>query len=56
MNPLYLMQQFQQFSQQFQGNPEQQVMQMLQSGQITQEEYNQAVQQAKMLQQFIGIK
>ena len=35
-----------QFSQGFRGNPQQQIQQMMNSGQITQEQYNQAVQKA----------
>ena len=55
MNPLYqqmsnngagmqnLAKQFQQFKQNFSGNPQQQVQQLLNSGKVTQEQYNQAV-------------
>lgn len=48
-----LIQQFQQFKQQFQGDPKAQVQQMLNSGQITQAQYNQAVQMANALKQFL---
>lgn len=62
MNPLYQMmggnmlpivQQFMQFKQTFRGDPQQQIQQLLNSGKITQEQYNQAVQQAKALQQML---
>lgn len=52
-NIMNTIQRFQQFKQQFQGNPQQQIQQMLNSGRITQEQYNQAVEMAKNLQQFI---
>ena len=60
MNPLYtsfgtnnIIQQFQQFKQTFQGDPRQQVQQLLNSGRISQAQYNQAVEQAKTLQQML---
>jgi LPS O-antigen subunit length determinant protein (WzzB/FepE family) len=65
MNPLYqqmsnngagmqnLAKQFQQFKQNFSGNPQKQVQQLLNSGKVTQEQYNQAVQKAQLLQQFL---
>lgn len=65
MNPLYqqmnndnnsIMQRFDQFRQNFKGDPRQQIQQMLNSGRITQQQYNQAVQKAKMLQNMLGIK
>ena len=62
-NPLYdmmgnqnsLLQRFQQFKQSFHGNPQQQVQQLLNSGKITQQQYDQAVQQAKALQKMLGV-
>ena len=48
-----LIQQFQQFKNNFRGDPKQQVQQMLNSGQITQEQYNRAVQQANALQRIL---
>ena len=51
-----IVQQFNQFRQQFHGDPRQQIQQMLNSGKITQEQYNQAVQKAKALQNLFGIK
>jgi len=65
-NPLYnamngnqgnnsLLQRFQQFRNSFRGDPRQQVQQMLNSGRISQAQYDQAVQQAKALQKMIGM-
>lgn len=55
-NPLYqqygmssVMQRFQQFKQTFNGDPRQQVQQLLNSGKVSQQQYNRAVQ---MTQQF----
>ncbi len=48
-----LMRRFQQFRQSFQGDPRQQIQQMMNSGQITQEQYNRAVQMANLLSQFM---
>lgn len=54
MNPI--LQKLQQFSQMFRGDPRQQVQQMLSSGKVSQQQYNQAVQMAQQLQRMIGIK
>lgn len=51
-----LLQQFQQFRQMFQGDPRQQVQQMLNSGKVTQQQYNQAVQLANQLMGMMGSK
>ena len=66
MNPLYqqmqpqqntnLLQKFQQFRQGFQGNPQQMIQQMMNSGRINQNQYNQAVQMAQQFQKMFGIK
>lgn len=48
-NPNMLMQ-FMQFKNSFQGNPQQMVQQMLQSGQVSPERYQQAVNMAQQLQ------
>lgn len=60
MNPLYtqnnFMQQFNQFKQQFRGDPQAQVQQLLNSGKVSQQQYNQAVQKANMLKQMLGIR
>ena len=66
-NPLYgmmqsqmpmngMMQKFQQFSQMFRGDPRQQVQQLLNSGRVSQTQYNQAVQMANQLQKMMGIR
>lgn len=61
MNPLFqqmqgnsLMERFKQFQQMFRGNPQQQVQQLLNSGRISQSQYNQAVQMANQLSQMLG--
>ena len=63
-NPLYQMmgnnqndiiQRFQQFKQNFKGNPQQQIQQLLNSGKITQAQYNQAVQKAQTLSKLLGM-
>lgn len=51
-----IMQKFQQFSQMFRGDPKQQVQQLLNSGRVSQAQYNQAVQIANQLKQMIGIR
>ena len=48
-----LLAQFQQFKNTFHGNPQQQIQQMLNSGRISQEQYNQAVQMANELQKYL---
>ena len=63
-NPLYsqmqpqnpmngFMQRFQQFQQMFKGDPRQQVQQLLNSGKVSQSQYNQAVQMANQIQRMI---
>ena len=61
-NPLYnqlgqqdMMQRFDQFRQSFSGNPQQQIQQMLNSGKISQAQYNQAVQKANMIRRMFGV-
>ena len=66
MNPLYnelntqpwnnLLQRFQQFRQQFQGDPRQQVQSLLNSGKVSQDQYNNAVRMAQQFQKMFGIK
>ena len=51
-----IMQQFQQFCRMFRGDPKQQVQQMLNSGRVTQGQYNQAVQTAQQLARMMGMK
>lgn len=62
-NPLYqamnsndIMQKFNEFRKNFKGNPQEQVQQMLNSGKITQAQYNRAVQMANQLQQIFNAK
>lgn len=63
-NPLYenmnqnnnIVQQFNQFKSSFKGDPKQQIQQLLNSGRISQAQYDQAVQKARMLQNLLGIK
>lgn len=54
MNPM--LQKFNQFRQMFKGDPQQQVKQMLNSGKISQAQYNQAVQMANQVAQMMGIR
>lgn len=60
MNPLYnafqspLVAQFNQFRQTFKGDPRQQVQQLLNSGRVTQAQYNAAVQKAQELSKLLG--
>ena len=63
MNPLYsqmnnngLLQRFMQFKQTFRGDPQAQVQQLLNSGRVTQDQYNQAVQTAQQLSRMLGMK
>lgn len=65
-NPLYqmmstvqapnnsILEQFNQFRQNFRGDPQQRVQELLNSGRVTQAQYNQAVQMAQQFQKFIG--
>lgn len=64
-NPLYqqmnqgnpmnnVMQRFQQFQQMFKGDPRQQVQQLLNSGRVSQTQYNNAVQMANQFQRMLG--
>lgn len=65
MNPLFnemgnnnvpnnFMSNFQQFRQNFKGNPQEQVQQLLNSGRVSQAQYDRAVQMAQQLQRIIG--
>jgi hypothetical protein len=51
-----LMQRFQQFQNTFKGNANQQIQQMMNSGKVNQQMYNQAVQSAQQFQRMLGIK
>ena len=62
MNPLYqqtgqnnVMQRFLQFKQQFRGNPQEQVQQLLNSGRISQAQYDQAVNMANQLRSMLNL-
>lgn len=67
-NPLYqqmgnvqmgngnILQRFQQFKQMFQGDPRAQIQQLLNSGKVSQAQYNQAVQTAQQMQRMMGGK
>jgi hypothetical protein len=46
---------FRQFQQMFKGDPQQQVQQLLNSGRISQEQYNAAVQKANTLAKMMGM-
>ena len=54
MHPM--MQKFQQFQRMFKGDPRQQVQQMLNSGKVSQAQYNQAVQMANQMMKMFGMK
>lgn len=53
-NPIQMIQQFNQFRQTFQGDPKQQVQNLLNSGQMSQEQFNQLSSMAQVFQQLIG--
>lgn len=62
-NPLFAMsqqnsivQRFQQFQRMFKGDPRQQVQQLLNSGRVSQQQYNNAVQLAQQFQGLLGKK
>lgn len=52
--PMNMMEQFNQFKQSFQGDPQQQVQNLLNSGQMTQEQFNYLSMMAQQFQQFLG--
>lgn len=67
MNPLFnmmnqnnpynnFMKQFNDFKKTINGNPQEQIQQLLNSGKITQAQYNAAVQKANMIKNMFGIK
>lgn len=61
MNPqpnqsMNILQRFQQFKRNFTGDPKQQVQQLMNSGKISQQQYNQAVQMANQLHRMLGGK
>lgn len=67
MNPLFnmmnqnnpynnFMKQFNEFKKTINGNPQEQIQQLMNSGKITQAQYNAAVQKANMIKNMFGIK
>lgn len=65
MNTLYqqmnqggndIMSRFNQFRQMFKGNPQEQVQQLLNSGRVSQDQYNAAVRKAQELSRVLGMK
>jgi hypothetical protein len=66
MNPLFqqlnngngndIVSRFNQFRQSFKGDPQQQIQQLLNSGKVSQEQYNAAVQKAQQLARMMGMK
>lgn len=52
--PLQILQQFNSFRNSFHGNPQEEVQHLLNSGKISQEQYNEAVQKAQMLQSLLN--
>lgn len=62
MNPLYqssqndnIIARFNRFRQTISGDPQQQVQQLLNSGKVSQDQYNRAVQVANQLRKMMGI-
>ena len=53
MNPIQLVQAFNQFKQNFRGDPQQEVQKLLMSGRMNQQQLNQLQQQARQLQEFM---
>lgn len=51
-----VIQRFQQFQQMFKGDPRQQVQSLLNSGKVSQQQYDSAVQMANQLQRLMGGK
>ena len=51
-----MMQRFQQFQSMFKGDPRQQVQQLLNSGKVSQSQYNSAVRMAQQLQRMMGAR
>ena len=53
-NMQMMMQRLQQFQQMFRGDPRQKVQELLNSGKVSQAQYNNAVQMAQQLQRMMG--
>lgn len=62
-NPLYnsmnnqnnFIQKFNEFRKNFNGNPQEQIQQLLNSGKVSQAQYNRAVQMANNMRRILGI-
>lgn len=54
MNPMQMIAQFNQFRNQFQGDPKQQVQDLLNSGRMTQQQYNQLQSLATQFQSLLN--
>ena len=52
-NPTNMVQRFQEFRRNFSGNPQEIIQQMMNSGKISQEQYNQAVQTANRIMKMM---
>lgn len=56
-NPMNVfMQRFQQFRQNFSGNPQEQIQNLMNSGKVSQEQYNSAYQMAQQMMRMISGK
>lgn len=55
-NPMMMIQQFNQFRQQYAGNPQAEVQKLLQSGQMSQQQLNQLQGMARQFANLLGIK
>ena len=53
-NPMQMIQKFMEFKKNFRGNPQEEVQKMLQSGQITQQQLDQAQQMTRQFQQMLN--
>ncbi|ENZ64774.1 hypothetical protein HMPREF1083_02317 [[Clostridium] clostridioforme 90A6] len=51
---MQMIQKFMEFKKNFRGNPQEEVQKMLQSGQITQQQLDQAQQMARQFQQMLN--
>ncbi len=54
MNPMQMIQAFNQFKSNFNGDPKQTVMQLVQSGRMSQNQLNQLQNMATMFQKMLG--
>lgn len=54
MNQNNILQRFQQFQKMFKGDPQKQVQELLNSGKVSQAQYNQAVQMAQQFSRMLG--